>query len=654
MPFPLRTIHLDFHTGPHIPDVGRDFDADEFARTFADANVDSVTLFAKCHHGLLYYDTRHPARHPGLPANLDLLGEQIEALHRRRIRAPIYLSVQCDEYAADAHPEWLAITPEGSLVKRGGPLEAGWRILDMSSPYRDYMADQLAEVLKRYAPVDGIFLDMCWDQVSISRWAIDGMRRRGYDPADEGDRRKYAREVAHGYMARYRKMVDAAVRGGTPVGVWFNSRPKTNLAFEKKFLRHIEVECLPTGGWGYSYFPYVARFVRPLGLPALSHTGRFHRSWGDFGGLKPEAALRYECCSILSQGMTNGVGDQLHPRGRPDRAAYERIGKVYAHVKACEPWVAGGKLLSQIAVIVDPAKGDRPGPDGLGMVRALQELRHQFDLLPPESRIDGYELVLVPESVRIDDPLASRLNAFLDAGGALIVVGPAALDPDGKPALDRLGIETHGESPYTVTYLRPDRSIAKGLPHLDHVMYERGFRMTARKGAAVLCRVVEPYFERSYAHFCSHRQTPPDRLSRYAAIVQHGRAITFAVPILSAYGRHAGVPYRRILGNCIDRLLPRPLIRDGGPAHMEAAVVRKGRRTVVHLLSFYPARRAEGLDMIEDAFPLVDVPLAVRLDRPPTRALLAPAGEALGFDYRDGYAHVKVSATGGHVMVVFE
>ena len=115
--FPRRTVHLDFHTGPDIPAVGARFDADAFARTFRDAHVDSVTVFAKCHHGLLYYRTGRPERHPGLAAGLDLLGEQIEALHGAGIRAPIYLSVQCDEHAASLHPDWLALTPELRQVR---------------------------------------------------------------------------------------------------------------------------------------------------------------------------------------------------------------------------------------------------------------------------------------------------------------------------------------------------------------------------------------------------------------------------------------------------------------------------------------------------------------------------------------------------------
>jgi hypothetical protein len=83
-------------------------------------------------------------------------------------------------------------------------------------------------------------------------------------------------------------------------------------------------------------------------------------------------ALKYECCQILSQGMTNGIGDLLHPRGVPDKAVYELIGKVYSYIEACEPYVEGGEILSQIALIVNPELGDNPGTSGLGAIRALQ------------------------------------------------------------------------------------------------------------------------------------------------------------------------------------------------------------------------------------------------------------------------------------------
>jgi len=327
---------------------------------------------------------------------------------------------------------------------------------------------------------------------------------------------------------------------------------------------------------------------------------------------------------------------------------------VYRYVEACEPWVVGGELLSEIAVVADPAQGDRPGASGLGTIRALQQLRHQFDLLPPSADLSAYAVVIVPESVRIDEALREKLRAHLATGRGLLVSGQAALDEAGQPVMEELGIESHGESPFTATYLRPAPEIGQGPAPMDAVMYERGFRMTPSPGAEALCGVVEPYFERGYEHFCSHRQTPPDRLSPYAAVVQNGRAITFAVPIFTAHGKHGAEPYRRLLRACLDRLLPEPLLRAGGPVHLETTVIRRDGRTVVHLISYCPVRSAESLDLVEDPFPLVEMPLSLRLEEEPRRVFLAPSGEELAFEYRDGRAEVRVTCLDGHTMVVLE
>ena len=178
--------------------------------------------------------------------------------------------------------------------------------------------------------------------------------------------------------------------------------------------------------------------------------------------------------------------------------------------------------------------------------------------------------------------------------------------------------------------------------------------MTPAEGAQALCGVVEPYFQRTYDHFSGHDYTPPDQLSPYAAAIQHGRAITFAVPLLEAFGKHANVPYRQILGNCINLLLPQPLIRDQGPAHLEATAVRNGNATIVHLVSFLPSRQTDTLDIVHDPFPLVEMPIAVRLDAAPSRLTAQPEGKELPFTYEDGYAHTQVTVLNGHTMLVFE
>ena len=60
----FRQIHLDFHTSPLIEGVGEDFDSEEFVKTLKEAYVNSITIFAKCHHGMSYYPTKVGKVHP--------------------------------------------------------------------------------------------------------------------------------------------------------------------------------------------------------------------------------------------------------------------------------------------------------------------------------------------------------------------------------------------------------------------------------------------------------------------------------------------------------------------------------------------------------------------------------------------------------------
>jgi hypothetical protein len=656
---PFRQVHLDFHTGPDVPQIGSEFDARVFAQAMVDARVNSVTLFAKCHHGHLYYETDHPARHPHLARGFDLLRLQVDALHERGIQAPIYLSVQCDEYAANAHPEWVCVAPDGKAVGPG-PFQAGWQILDMSSPYQDFLADQIADVVRRFKPVDGIFLDMCWDQVSCSAWAKRGMARAGLDPQSDADRQRYAYDVVQQYMARYNRIIHDL--NGSACKVWYNSRPKVNLPVERRFLQHVEIEALPTGGWGYTYFPVNIRFARTFGLPCLGMTGRFHKSWADFGGLKPQAALQYECVQMIAHGAACSIGDQLHPRGTLDAAAYQAIGAVYRHVEQCEPWCEGARPLTDVAVVRGGPMAYHltPGDANSGAMWALQQLRHQFDFIHAEADLSRYQVIVVPDEVAMTDALRSALRSHLARGGGVLLSGDAAF-PQGQPALAEQSVQAHGPSPYQAVYLRYEPGRVPETAPTDHVMYERGLRITAQAGAAVLATVVEPYFDRTWQHFCSHFQTPPDRVSPYAAAVcvdaGKGRLVSLAYPMFRAYGTHGNIAYRRLIAAAMNLLLPRPLVKFTGASHVEVTLTRQlhaGGRTIAHVVSFVPNKRTPTLEMVEEATPVVDAELLVKLEQAPVRVTLAPQGEVAPFTYRDGYASVRLSFTGGHQMVVFE
>jgi len=69
----------------------------------------------------------------------------------------------------------------------------------------------------------------------------------------------------------------------------------------------------------------------------------------------------------------------------------------------------------------------------------------------------------------------------------------------------------------------------------------------------------------------------------------------------------------------------------------------------------YPAeRRAPDLDIVEEAIPLSNVKISLRMDQKPIRVYLAPQRQSLKLDYNGGYANIVIPSVQGHQMVVFE
>jgi Hypothetical glycosyl hydrolase 6 len=101
-PLRRRQIHLDFHISENISRVGAAFDRKDFVSTLKAAHLDSITVFAKCHHGWSYHPTRVGAPHPGL-ARPDLLGDIVNALKVADIECPIYISAHWEERNAREH-----------------------------------------------------------------------------------------------------------------------------------------------------------------------------------------------------------------------------------------------------------------------------------------------------------------------------------------------------------------------------------------------------------------------------------------------------------------------------------------------------------------------------------------------------------------------
>ncbi len=652
---PWRQVHLDFHTSPLIPDVARDFDADAFARTLRRARVRSVTCFSRCHHGMIYHDTRFTdLRHPGL--RVDLLGLQIEACHAAGIRVPIYISVGWDDAQARRHPGWLERDPAGKAAGPG-PLQAGFdRKLCLNSPYAEFVLQQTEEVLRRF-PCDGFFFDIVYQGPCCCPRCAAGMRARGLDPADGEHRARFAAGVLGAFLERATALVRAHAPGAS---VFYNAGhvgPQTLSASGQ--MTHLEIESLPTDRWGYLHFPITARAARGAGLPLVGLTAAFHLSWGDFGGLKGAAALRYECLNMLAHGARCSVGDQLHPRGTLDPETYRRLGAVYAEVEALEPWCAGAAPLAEVGVFSPEAFA---AADGLvdtaaaGAQLALAEGHQQFEFVGGEADLGRYRVLVIPDKIRASEALAASLSAYLAGGGALIASHLSLLRADAdRFALPEVGARYEGPAEHCPDYLVAP-GLLSGEPTSPRVMYERGARVRPLRGTQLLAQVWRPYFDRGDRAYCGHRQAPPDQPAPYPAVLQRGRLIYFAHPIFTML-RRSGAPWcQELLLAALGRLLPDPLVRAEAPGSCQITVLRQETpaRLLMHLLHFVPRQRGLAFATVEEELPLVDVRLQVRTGPAPASATLAPSGQALATTHRPPYTELVVPRVQGHQLVVLQ
>jgi len=651
----FRQIHLDFHTSEQIPGIGSEFDPDEFADTLKAAHVNSVTCFSRCHHGWIYHDTaRFPERrHPHLTRNL--LKEQIDACHQRDIRVPIYITVMWDHFTARRHPEWIAIDETGRQIGTP-PFEAGfYRRLCLNTPYVDFLEAQTVEVCETL-PVDGIFFDICIPTACSCPACVRSMDEAGLDPANAQHRADFGFEV----LRRFQDRLFATVRSHHPEAtVFFNSGhvgPKHRRIIDA--FTHLELESLPSGGWGYMHFPLAQRFARGLDRDTMGMTGKFHTSWGDFQSFKNPAALDFECLNMLALGAKCSIGDQLHPRGRICKDTYALIGRTYAKVEAAEPWCVGAKPLSDIAVLTPEefASGHSHAGlpnEALGAARILQESRHQFDLADSHTDLAAYRVVILPDSIPVDSGLAAKLSAFVAHGGAILATHRSGLRPDGSGfALAELGVRLDGDAPFSPDFIVPGQ-LGSGLADTGHVMYLRGLKVEALPGTEVLSTTLKPFFNREWKHFCSHRHTPADDAADYPGAVRNGRCIYLMHPLFTLYDRLGPLWCKRLVTNALDLLLPDPLVRAGGPSTALVTVTEQAAqsRRVVHLLHYVPERRCREFDIIEDVIPLFHVPVSVRVAGAVTAVTLEPQAEAVPFAQTGDRVEFIVPKVDGHQMV---
>ncbi len=652
----FRQVHLDFHTSEKIPDIGKDFDKKEFQDALKKGHVDSITVFSKCHHGWAYHPSKANEMHPNL--KFDLLKAEIEAAHEINVKTPVYLSAGFDEKAAVKHHDWLRC-PDGNEITDEDFEIPKYHELCMNTPYLDYLLEQIKETAANY-DADGIFLDIVGVKECKCKKCTADMKALGMNPEDSADVRKFAEKTYANYTKRVRETIDS-VKPGLPV--FHNGghiqRGRHDLAHMNS---HLEIESLPTGGWGYDHFPISARYVQQLGMEYLGMTGKFHKSWGEFGGFKHPNAIRYEVALSVMNGAKCSIGDQLHPFGKMDSNTYRIIGEGYKEIEEKEPWLDNVNSVADIGLLsvesVQNVNGGnattQTGVDDAGAGRILLEGHYLFDVLDTESDFEKYKLIILPDNIRLYKTLEEKLKKYVSNGGKILASGDSALNENDEFALD-FGVKNEGVNPYNPDYVRPNFEIDI-YDTTSFLLYSDGRKISLNGGKELAIRE-NPFFNRTAEHFCSHIHTPTAFEYGGPGIAMGKDGIYIAWKIFTEYATVGSIICKKLVMHAIDLLLGdgKSLSTTLPAQGITTVMEQKGKkRYISHMLYASPVKRGTDTEIIEDIIPLYNIKAEYEFDNDIKNVYLAPSMEKLEFEKHDGKVSVIIPKIECHQMIVFD
>ena len=654
---PFRQVHLDFHTSELIGGVGSKFDKKEFQENLKTGHVNSVTVFAKCHHGWAYHETEKNRKHPNL--NFDLLTEMLDACHEIGVQTPVYISAGLDEKIAREHPEWLLRNKDESVGWNGGFMNAGYHLFCFNSPYFELLLEQVTEITRKFKNIEGYFLDIVSPRVCYCQNCVKILRFEGKDPRDAAAVRELGERTYKKYYTEIEKAVhtiDPNLRifhngGHIPCG-------RRDLALANT---HLEIESLPTGGWGYDHFPMSARYVHGLGLEFLGMTGKFHTTWGEFGGFKHPNALKYEVALSIANGAKCSIGDQMHPEGFLDKATYELIGAAYAEVEAVEKYCDDVESVADIAMFCDDYYTEPFGADCrksfVGASRMMLEGKYLYDVVDRDSDIGKYKLLILPDRVRLNDKLKAKLDKFTADGGKILASGISGLGAGDKEDgfLFDFGAKFEAKNKYQPCYFRPEFKPGD-LGRTDYVMYGEPFAIK-KSGGEVLGWRRDPYFNRDVFSFSSHQHTPQMLQNAAPGMTRGEHGIYIAWAVFEDYAVKGSLICKEIVKYAIDALLgAKKSFSSNMPSGGVATLMKqpKSNRYINHLLYASPTKRGEGIEVIEDLIPLYDIGVTLQLPEKIRKAYDAKTNEEIKFTQDGDKISFKVDKIDCHKAIVLE
>ena len=656
-----RQIHLDFHTSEKIDGIGEKFDKKQFQEALKKGNVNSINVFAKGHHSWSYYNTKVGKRHPNL--NFDLLKAQIEACHEIGVRVQAYITVGWSANDAMEHPEWITLNKDRKSnylemtkkLKPGDKFPWGWAELSPEGEYLELILAQTKEVARDY-DIDGLWFDIIpFDSPNYNEASIKDMKANGITIDDDNAVREYHAKKMQLFLDKTSGILKKYKPNASLFYNWTTHLTSNGNTFKHSFYNYNtkqDLEDLPTTWGGYDILPMRAKYFANTDKPLVAMSGKFHTSWGEFGGFKHKDAIMYEAAAMVAFGASPNFGDQLHPSGEMDMGTYTNIGYAFDYVEKIESYGVGAGHFASLGVWMTlDSKADE------GLTRMLLENQYNFEVVNNKKDWGYLKTIIVPSAaINLKPEDIKRLRQFKERGGTIVAMGKALLNTEKNEFELDLGVDYIGLPEKDVDYTVVHPTIGDGLVPTPFLNYEPALKVNPKPEAKILAAIREPYFSRTLGYYSSHLNTPYQLdNAEHPAVVQYGNTLYFAHELDKAYFKHGARIHRDMFMNALDQVHKERYLKVDLPSAGRANLLHqpKKKRYVAHLL-YAPAHQRGRAQVIEDLIPIYNTKVTANLPKTIKKAYLIPSGEQLEIDRNEKDVTVEVEMFKAHTAIVFE
>ena len=670
-----RKLFFDFHSPGATTGLAAGFDAARWADRLVAANAEAVSVFIKGGYGYSFYrqgEIRYV--HPSLPAGLDMVQEQIDALHARGLKAIGYYHTFNSEPVARDHPEWRRVgadgTPSPLSICMTGPLADGWMLPHIAEAVRLYDVDAMFfDGTYGHAPCHCDACQQAWNEVSGGAKIPSG-------PDDPGWSAWVAWE-----LGRYRDL------RGRICETIHAERPETVISFNWAYAPR-QPEAVPEGvgslvadiypndqAFNGSYF---SRYWALLGRPFDVMNSAFLQWWGDWG-CKPAIAMQQEVATTLANGGLTWIGYQMNERFDVEPAVMGELGKTLAFVREREPWLEGAEPELSIGVLHSTAfhlAQDRPAmwideTSARGAHRLLTESMLPYHLVNEATlaeRLDEFQVLILPDQRYLPDGLVAQIADWVRAGGVLVAAAltgtlDASFHPTGEFALGEvLGLELEAAYDQTHAYVEvTDPRLKAGTLPMAHLA-EATFALAkpVSDDVQTLANLRAIYLRSDGKPLLRWSPVGEDtgRPAITARPYGQGWACYLAGDLFRAYQAKNNWNLKHMVAHLLRALVPDLPIEVDAPAWLEVVLMRqpataqRRSRRLVHLVNHHGNRPVDGNNLcVESVLPVRDVTVRLRVESQPNAVRLQPDGVEPAWSVEDGTLVVEIPQVDVHTIL---